>query len=86
MMPYEKTQTIGVSRGPLQRGLRLATLIVDTAGAQPMRGIRMIDLDADEADAGADRLHAAFLAARAALKAGAGPWLSRRRRARAASP
>ena len=53
-----------VSRCP-SRGLRLATLIVDTAGAQPMRGIRMIDLDQDEADAGADRLHAAFLAARA---------------------
>jgi putative membrane protein len=68
VMPYGKTQILAVSRGPLQRGLRLATLIVDTAGAQPMRGIRMIDLDRDEADAGADRLHAAFLAARAARK------------------
>jgi len=71
VMPYEKTQILAVSRGPLQRGLALATIIVDTAGAQPMRGIRIIDLDAKEADEGADRLHGAFLAARAARKAGA---------------
>ncbi|MEA3012211.1 MAG: putative rane protein [Sphingomonadales bacterium] len=70
ILPYEKTQIIAVSRGPLQRGLALATIAVDTAGAQPMRGIRMAHLDSSEADAGADRLHAALLAARAALKAG----------------
>jgi putative membrane protein len=70
ILPYEKTQIIAVSRGPLQRGLALATLAVDAAGAPPMRGIRMAHLDAGEADAGADRLHAAFLAARAALKTG----------------
>jgi putative membrane protein len=72
IMPYEKIQIIAVSRGPLQRGLALATILVDTAGAQPMRGLRMAHLDAGEADAGADRLHAAFLAARAALEAGGG--------------
>ena len=70
ILPYEKTQIVAVSRGPLQRGLALATIAVDTAGAPPMRGIRMAHLDGREADAGADRLHAAFLAARAALKAG----------------
>jgi putative membrane protein len=72
IMPYEKTQIIAVSRGPLQRGLALATIAVDTAGAQPMRGLRIAHLDAREAGAGAERLHAAFLAARAALKAGGG--------------
>jgi len=72
IMPYEKAQIVAVSRGPLQRGLALATIAVDTAGAQPVRGIRMADLDATEADAGADRLHAAFRAARAALRAGGG--------------
>ena len=72
IMPYEKIQIIAVSRGPLQRGLALATILVDTAGAQPMGGIRMSHLDAGEADAGADRLHTAFLAARFALKAGGG--------------
>ena len=35
IMPYEKTQIITVSRGPLQRGLALATIVVDTAGARP---------------------------------------------------
>jgi putative membrane protein len=72
ILPYEKTQIIAVSRGPLQRGLALASIAVDTAGAPPMRGIRLVHLDSGEADAGADRLHAAFLAARAALKAGGG--------------
>jgi putative membrane protein len=72
VMPYEKTQTLAVSRGPLQRGLGLATIAVDTAGARPMRGIRMIDLEAMAAERGADRLHAAFLRARASIKAGAG--------------
>lgn len=72
ILPYEKTQIIAVSRGPLQRGLALATIAVDTAGAPHMRGIRMAHLDSGEADAGADRLHAAFLVARAALKAGGG--------------
>ena len=33
IVPYEKTQTIRVSRGPVQRALRLADLLLDTAGS-----------------------------------------------------
>ncbi|HYN46103.1 MAG TPA: PH domain-containing protein [Allosphingosinicella sp.] len=69
VLPYEKTQTISVSRGPVQRPLRLATLLVDTAGATAMHNVRMIDLDEKEAEAEADRLYRAFLAARALIKA-----------------
>jgi putative membrane protein len=68
IMPFEKTQTISVSRGPLQRRMRLATLLVDTAGASSARPLHMVDLDGAEADAEADRLHGAFLRARALLR------------------
>lgn len=69
VLPYEKTQTIAVSRGPIQRAMRLATLLIDTAGATAMHNVRMIDLDEKEADAEADRVYRAFLAARALIKA-----------------
>jgi putative membrane protein len=68
IMPYEKLQTISVSRGPLQRRMRLATLLADTAGASSARPLQMVDLDAEEADVEADRLHGAFLRARALLR------------------
>jgi len=68
IMPHEKLQTISVSRGPLQRRMRLATLLADTAGASSARPLQMVDLDAEEADAEADRLHGAFLRARALLR------------------
>jgi putative membrane protein len=68
IMPHEKLQTISVSRGPLQRRMRLATLLVDTAGASSTHPLRMVDLDAAEADAKADRLYGAFLRARARLR------------------
>ena len=62
LMPHEKVQTISVSRGPLQRPLRLATLIVDTAGAPAMRPLKMVDMDAGAAEGEADALYAAFRA------------------------
>jgi putative membrane protein len=68
IMPHEKVQTISVSRGPLQRRMRLATLLVDTAGASSARPLQMVDLDADEADAKASWLYGAFLEARALLR------------------
>jgi putative membrane protein len=68
IMPHEKVQTISVSRGPLQRRMRLATLLVDTAGASSTHPLRMADLDAAEADVKADRLYGAFLRARARLR------------------
>lgn len=70
IMPHEKVQTISVSRGPLQRRMRLATLLVDTAGASSTHPLRMVDLDAAEADVKADRLYGAFLRARALLRTG----------------
>lgn len=72
LMPHEKVQTISVSRGPIQRPLRLATLIVDTAGARAMRPLQMEDMDAGEAEAKADGLYAAFLGARALVRSGHG--------------
>lgn len=64
-IPFARTQTIGLSRGPLQRRLRLATLLVDTAGASLMRRPEVHDLDALEAEAVADRLLSLFYRARA---------------------
>lgn len=68
IVPYEKAQTISVLRGPLQRRLRLATLLVDTAGASPLRTPEIVDLDGAGAEALADRLYASFSQARARLR------------------
>jgi putative membrane protein len=68
IVPYEKTQTIRVSRGPVQRALRLADLLVDTAGAGALRSPEMHDLDEDEAERMADRLYALFQDARARIR------------------
>ena len=68
IVPYEKTQTIRVSRGPVQRALRLSNLLVDTAGSGALRSPEMHDLDENEAEAMAGRLYALFLAARARMR------------------
>ena len=68
-IPFARTQTISVSRGPLQRALRLGTLLVDTAGASPMRAPEIHDLESIQADALADRLLDLFRQARAARPA-----------------
>jgi putative membrane protein len=73
IIPFERTQAISVSRGPLQRRLRLATLLVDTAGAPVMRSPEIVDLDAAGADRLADRLLALFYEARSRVLAGAPP-------------
>jgi putative membrane protein len=65
IIPFERTQTISLWRGPLQRRLRLATLLVDTAGAPLMRSPEILDLDAGDAEALSDRLLALFYEARA---------------------
>lgn len=67
IVPYEKAQAINVSRGPVQRRLRLASLLVDTAGASPLRAPELADLDATEADILAGELLARFYRARASL-------------------
>lgn len=73
ILPYDKAQTIRVARGPLQRRLRLASLLVDTAGASATRSPEMVDLDGAEADSMADELLARFYMRRAALRAVAVP-------------
>ncbi len=64
IVPFEKAQTISVSRGPVQRPLALASLLVDTAGASGMHNQAIVDLDAGEAERLADRLLALFYPAR----------------------
>jgi len=70
VIPFEKAQTLHVSRGPLQRGLGLATLLVDTAGASMMRSPEIVDLDVGEAEALADGLLRLFREARARVRPG----------------
>ena len=65
IIPFGRTQTIGVRRGPLQRRLRLASLAVDTAGASLIASPEIVDLDGDQADALYDRLLGLFYQARA---------------------
>lgn len=67
-IPFERVQAIFVGRGPLQRGLRLATLLVDTAGAPLLRAPEIVDLDAREADALADRLLDLYYRARTSAR------------------
>jgi putative membrane protein len=69
ILPYEKAQTIRLARGPVQRRLRLASLLVDTAGASTTRSPEMVDLDGAEAEAMAGELLALFHRRRAALRA-----------------
>ena len=68
ILPYEKTQTISVTKGPIQRAMRLATVTVDTAGASAMNNVHMADLDEREAEAEADRLYCAYFRARDVLR------------------
>ena len=71
IVPYEKAQTIRVSRGPIQRALKLSNLLLDTAGSGALRSPEMHDLDEDEAEMMADRLLALFYDARARVRAAA---------------
>ena len=80
VIPFGKAQTISVSRGPLQRRLRLASLLVDTAGAPSMRQPEIVDLDAAHADELAGRLLGLFYRDRAAVRSA---HLARRREATA---
>lgn len=69
VIPFEKAQTIHVSRGPLQRALATATLLVDTAGASLVRAPEIVDLDSKEAERLADELLRRFHRARAETRA-----------------
>ena len=73
IIPFERTQAISVSRGPVQRGLGLASLLVDTAGAPLVHSPEIVDLDAAGAERLADRLLASFYEARSRVLAKAAP-------------
>ena len=68
IVPFEKTQSIGVYQGPIQRWLSLATLCVDTAGAVPLRTADIIDMDRDEAERLAAQLLSLFHRERTRLR------------------
>ncbi|MDB5668663.1 MAG: hypothetical protein JWL74_1613 [Alphaproteobacteria bacterium] len=69
VVPYDKLQTLSVTRGPVQRALGLATLAVDTAGAPALGAPEIPDLFIDDAEALARTLLDRFYPARAARKA-----------------
>jgi putative membrane protein len=51
LVPLKNVQSLGLSRGLLQRRLGLATLAVDTAGASLLDAPRIVDLRAGDAEA-----------------------------------
>ena len=69
IIPFGRTQAISVWSGPLQRRLRLATLLVDTAGASLLASPEIIDLDSGNADHLYDRLLALYRDARGRSRA-----------------
>ena len=71
VIPYDKLQTVTITRGPLQRPLGLATLAIDTAGAPVLGAPEIPDLFARDAEALARTLLDRFYPARAARKAAA---------------
>ncbi|MGE0178595.1 MAG: PH domain-containing protein [Sphingomonas sp.] len=75
IVPFERAQVIEIVRGPVQRGLALASLRFDTAGAPAFDPPDIVDLDAAEARRLAaellDRFHDGRRAGRARLAAAA---------------
>ncbi len=51
LVPLKNVQSLGLSRGPIQRRLGLATLAVDTAGASLLDSPRIVDLRSADAEA-----------------------------------
>jgi putative membrane protein len=66
IMPFARAQTISVVSTPFQRMLRLASVVVDTAGAPAFRSFAVADLDSADAEALAERLLALLKEARRA--------------------
>ena len=54
-VPISRVQHLDLKRGPLQRGLRLATLVIHTAGTR-MAAVSVSGLDNDDAERLRDRL------------------------------
>ena len=73
IMPFEKAQTITVTRSLLQRRLGLASLTVDTAGATLLNYPVISDVDERTAETLADRLLQEYRRARSLSRSGASP-------------
>jgi putative membrane protein len=71
VIPFDKLQTVAVTRGPIQRVLGLATVAIDTAGAPALGAPEIPDLFGDDAETLARTLLDRFYPARAAKKAAA---------------
>ncbi len=54
-VPISRVQHLDLKRGPLQRGLRLATLVIHTAGTR-MAAVSVTGLDSEDAERLRDRL------------------------------
>lgn len=67
IVPFERAQTLSISRSPLQRALGLASVTVDTAGAGLIHYPLIVDLDADDANRLGARLLDLHKAARSGL-------------------
>jgi putative membrane protein len=50
LVPLRNVQSLGLSRGPIQRRLGLATLAIDTAGASMINAPRIVDLRVEAAE------------------------------------
>jgi putative membrane protein len=70
IIPFEKAQTVWVTRSPLQRGLGLSSLLVDTAGAATLNTPTIVDLDSRDAARLAARLIDLFHVHRARARRG----------------
>jgi putative membrane protein len=75
ILPYDKLQTISVTRSPLQRRFGLATVSIDTAGASILRSPQVRDVLSGDAQALAERLLAEYRQARLAARTPAGERL-----------
>jgi putative membrane protein len=68
IIPYEKLQTLQLSRSWLQRRLGLSTVRIDTAGASIMCQAAISDIEEADAAEAADRLLDAFYSTRATIR------------------
>jgi membrane protein YdbS with pleckstrin-like domain len=68
IVPYEKLQTLSTTRAPLQRALKLASLVPDTAGAALLGAPEVEDLPQRDAQRLARTLLARSYAARSRVR------------------
>lgn len=77
IIPIRKTQAIELAVGPVQRRLRLASLLVDTAGAPLVAAPAIVDMDRADAERLGPDLLDRFHEARALVRARRSPTVPR---------